>query len=281
MPASDHYRWKTSDFAVGYDAAADVVHPQYLAIQDEILRQLELLARQRSGNWPAMIVDLGGGSGRLMERILVRWPNARGLVIDMSEPFLALAERRLAKFGERSECILCRLQDDWPGQVGAPVSAIVSMSAIHHLEPAEKQSLYARCRQALAKRGVLLNGDEVRPAGDDAYLAELTKWAEHMRRGMQSGTIPQLFHPALAGWIDRNVRRCGEPKHSGDDCHESIAAQLRYLKDAGFAAAECPWQRDLWAVLRGQTSDGTESCGPNRKNMKSALARVDQPGALP
>jgi tRNA (cmo5U34)-methyltransferase len=254
MPASDHFRWKTSDFAVGYDAAADDVHPQYVAIQDEILRQLALAAGQRSGNWPAVVVDLGGGSGRLMERILSRWPQARGVVIDMSEPFLALAERRLAKFGERARCILYRLQDDWPGQVGEPVNAIVSMSALHHLEPAEKQALYGRCHDALAPGGVLLNGDEVRPPGDDAYLAELTKWADHMRRSMQRGAIPQLFHPALEGWIDRNVRRFGEPKHSGDDCHETIDAQLGYLKDAGFASAECPWQCDLWAVMLGQAS---------------------------
>jgi cyclopropane fatty-acyl-phospholipid synthase-like methyltransferase len=255
MPAADHFRWKTSDFAVGYDSAADVVHPQYIAIQDEILRQLELAAAQRSGDWPAIVVDLGGGSGRLMERLLDRWPQAKGFVIDMSEPFLALAERRLARFGERARCIFCRLQDDWPGQVGQAASAIVSMSAIHHLEPAEKQSVYRRCHDALAANGVLVNGDEVRPADDDAYLAELTNWAEHMRRSMQSGAIPQLFHPALEGWIERNVQRFGEPKHSGDDCHETIDVQLRYLQDAGFAAAECPWQRDLWAVLRGQAND--------------------------
>jgi hypothetical protein len=254
MPESDHFRWKTSDFAIGYDAAADIVHPRYIELQDQIVRQLELAATQRASNWPAVVVDLGGGSGRLMERILRRWSNARGFVIDMSEPFLALAERRLAPFGERAQCIRCRLQDDWPGLVGRAVSAIVSMSAIHHLEPAEKRSLYGRCRETLAPGGVLLNGDEVRPASDEVYLAELAKWSEHMRRGMQSGAIPHLFHPALEGWIDRNVRRFGEPKHSGDDCHETIDRQLGYLTDAGFALADCPWQRDLWALLWGQAS---------------------------
>ena len=35
-------------------------------------------------------------------------------------------------------------------------------------------------------------------------------------------------------WHDRNVRRFGEPKTSGDDCHETAAVQEEYLRAAGF-----------------------------------------------
>jgi hypothetical protein len=126
------------------------------------------------------------------------------------------------------------------------------MSAIHHLEPTEKQSLYGRCFRALAAGGVLLNGDEVRAEDEAEYRAELTQWAGHMQRQMAGGAVPDIFHPALLGWIDRNVTRFGQPKKSGDDCHETIAAQLRYLQAAGFGTCDVPWQRELWAVLRGQ-----------------------------
>jgi hypothetical protein len=125
------------------------------------------------------------------------------------------------------------------------------MSAIHHLEPAEKQTLYRRCFNLLAPSGVLLNGDEVRAEGDNEYLAILSAWADHMRRHMASGAIPPIFHDALYGWIERNVTRFGQPKKSGDDCHETIDAQLAYFRTAGFTTADSPWQRDLWAVLRG------------------------------
>jgi tRNA (cmo5U34)-methyltransferase len=241
------YRWNTSDFAVGYDAAADVIHPQYLPIQDAIL---ELLATSLANG--GLVVDLGGGSGRLMERVLDRFPGASGLVLDQSEAFLALAERKLARFGERAMCVKGRLQDDWPALLPARPMALVSMSAIHHLEPAEKQRLYQQCHEALAPGGVLMNGDEVRPADDAAYLAEVQAWAEHMRRGMAAGSIGEIFHPALHTWIDRNVTRFGEPKKSGDDCHETIETQLGYLRSVGFAAADCPWQKGMWAVLRGE-----------------------------
>src|SRR5262245_53306666 len=245
------YRWNTSDFATGYDAAAETIHPYYTAIQDEIL---ELLESHLSNG--GLVIDLGGGSGRLMERILDLWPQVNGTIIDQSEPFLALAERRLSRFGNRATCVLARLQDDWNSLLCTlsselPVTAIVSMSAIHHLEPTEKQSLYQRCHDLLAPGGVLLNGDEVCDADDREYLAALNSWADHMRREMDAGSIPPLFHSALHGWIDRNVTRFGQPKKSGDDCHESLATQLAYFRSAGFTVADSPWQEGLWAVLRG------------------------------
>jgi SAM-dependent methyltransferase len=244
MNEAPAYRWNTSAFAEGYDQAAEVIHPHYLEIQNAILTLLPPDLRSRD-----LVVDLGGGSGRLVERILNRWP-VTAVVIDQSEPFLALAERRLSVFGSRAICILARLQDRWLEQLPTRARCIVSMSAIHHLEPAEKQALYRQCCDALVAGGVLLNGDEVRAEEDDAYLGELQAWATHMRAAMSSGTIPESFHPAMKKWIDRNVARFGEPKRSGDDCHETIAAQLAYFKTAGFSAADCSWHRALWAVLR-------------------------------
>lgn len=246
---NDHlttYRWNTSDFAEGYDAAADKIHPYYLQIQDEILTQLpSKLARG------GFVVDLGGGSGRLMERILDHWPHATGLVIDLSEPFLALAERRLHRFGMHAYCAKMKLQDDWKDILPVLPDAIVSMSAIHHLEPAEKQTLYRQCAEALAPGGILMNGDEVRDADDARYLAALEAWAAHMRRGLAAGTIGEIFRPAAEKWIQRNVTRFGEPKRSGDDCHETTEAQLGYFRAAGFISADCPWQQGMWALMRG------------------------------
>jgi tRNA (cmo5U34)-methyltransferase len=240
------YRWNTTDFASGYDAAAEIVHPRYVEVQDEILELLPL-----ADDETAFVVDLGGGSGKLMERILDRGQRVQGIVVDQSEPFLAIAERRLARFGERAKCVLARLQGDWGEQVPRNIDAFVSMSAIHHLEPTEKAALYQRCFDRLAPGGVLLNGDEVRPVEDAEYLATLSQWADHMRRQMAGGAIPPAFHGALDGWIERNVTRFGQPKKSGDDCHETIEEQLAYFRTAGFEVADCPWKRDLWAVMRG------------------------------
>ena len=246
VTATTPYRWNTNAFADGYDQSAQVIHPHYLDIQEAILAALPP-DLERGG----LVIDLGGGSGRLVERILDRWP-VTAIIIDQSEQFLALAERRLARFGSRAVCTLARLQDRWRDQLPAPAAAVVSMSAIHHLDPVEKQQLYRQCYEALAQGGILLNGDEIRDADEGNYRAQLAAWAVHMRSTMAEDAIPATMHPALEGWIDRNVTRFGEPKKSGDDCHETISAQLAYLRQAGFSTADAVWRQSLWALLRGK-----------------------------
>ncbi|MCE9527000.1 MAG: class I SAM-dependent methyltransferase [Planctomycetales bacterium] len=245
------YRWNFSEFAVAYDQAAERIHPYYLELQDAILQNLSLPA-----DTEALLVDMGGGSGRLIERALDKWPKARGLVLDQSEPFLALAERRLARFGSRTSCVLSRLQDDWQDLLSTSPAAIVSMSAIHHLDPAEKQTFYQRCWDALAPGGQLLNGDEVRPEEESRYLPILQEWVAMWEDGIASGSIPPGIHAALRGWTDRNVTRFGQPKQSGDDCHETAAVQVQYLRTAGFAEAKVFWHKKLWALLSATKGTG-------------------------
>jgi tRNA (cmo5U34)-methyltransferase len=199
-----------------------------------------------------LLVDAGGGSGRLAALVLDRYPYARAVVVDQSEAFLELARARLAAFGDRGVTLLARLQDDWLEQLPDPPDAIVSMSAIHHLAPPEKQSLYGRMRAALAPGGVLMNGDEIRPPSDADYLRELEAWSDHMRRKQDSGEIPPPMGAILDIWRDKNIAHFGEPKQSGDDCHEPVATQLDYLRAAGFAEVDAPWQRQMWAILRGR-----------------------------
>jgi len=242
--SSPKYRWSTSEAAESYDRAAEFIHPRYLDVQDQILAYLPF-----ADDDSFVIVDLGAGSGRLAERVLRQYPHARAVLVDQSEPFLGIAERRLQPFSDRVTFVQRRLQDDWVAELPATPNAIVSTSAIHHLEPAEKQALYARCHSALASGGVFINGDEFRPKSDDDFLAELTWWAEHMQQGLRSGQIPESFAPVLDAWYDRNIRRFSEPKKSGDDCQETIAVQREYLSKAGFADVETVWADKLWGVV--------------------------------
>jgi SAM-dependent methyltransferase len=240
------YRWNTSAAAEAFDKAAEFIHPRYLAVQDQILARLPFAADE-----PFVLVDLGAGSGRLVERILDGFPNARGVLVDQSEPFLGIAERRLQRFGDRAVLIQSRLQDDWERKLPASPNAIVSMSAIHHMDSGEKQSLYARCYAVLAPGGVFLNGDEFRPEKDADYLALLEWWAAQKEIAEKKGQIPESFRPVFEAWHDRNIRRFGEPKKSGDDCLETITVQAGYLRSIGFTQVDMLWTDKLWGVLAG------------------------------
>jgi tRNA (cmo5U34)-methyltransferase len=245
MSESSTYRWNTSGAAEAYDVAAPVIHPYYEKVQDEILGLLPFGAEEAFE-----LVDIGGGSGRLAERVLERFAGARVTVVDQSEPFLALAERRLARFPLRAAIVQSRLQDDWVAALNAPPNVIVSTSAIHHLEPAEKRFLYAKCYGALAPGGIFINGDEYRPESDAELRALLDEWSVHMSRAIAEGRIPDSFRATLDFWKDRNINRFSEPKKSGDDCHETLATQIGYLRDAGFETIDVVWSQKLWGVVK-------------------------------
>ena len=96
-----------------------------------------------------------------------------------------------------------QLRQDHVARLETRPAAIVSMSAIHHLDPSEKQQLYARCFTALADGGVLLNGDEVRAAGD----AEMRLRARHERFAAHGLTRfgPAEFQDMAAGGLGPEV----------------------------------------------------------------------------
>ena len=242
MPEDD-YRWNQLGAAAAYDEAAPIIHPRYIAVQDAILAAIPFAADR-----PFRIVDVGGGSGRLVERLLARFPAASAIVMDQSQPFLELAAKRLAAFDGRAACLQRRLQDDWLEDV-APVDLIVSSSAIHHLEPAEKQTLFRKCVAALAPGGVFINGDEHRPEADDDYRALLVQWDEHMHAAIADGRIPESFDATLQRWRLRNLVEFGTPRTSGDDCLETAEVQVEYLRQAGFSAVDVTWRDRLWAVF--------------------------------
>ncbi|MBA3484764.1 MAG: class I SAM-dependent methyltransferase [Pirellulales bacterium] len=241
MATSDDYRWNQLGAAAAYDAAAPVIHPRYIAVQDAVLAAIPFAADQ-----PFRVVDLGSGSGRLVERLLSKFAAASAILMDQSQPFLDLAAARLAPFDGRAACLQRRLQDDWVDDV-APVDLIVSTSAIHHLEPAEKQTLFRKCFAALAQGGVFINGDEHRPASDVEYRALLVQWSEHMHAAVADGRIPESFGATLERWRLRNLEEFGTPRASGDDCLETAEVQVEYLRQAGFATVEVPWSEELWA----------------------------------
>lgn len=240
------YRWDIKEFAEGYDEAAAVVHPHYVEIQDVILDQLP---RDRQESF--WLVDAGGGSGRLAERVLDRYGHAQVVNVDQSEAFLGLAKARVARFGDRYRAVQARLQDAWQDDLPERPRFIVSMSAIHHLDAEEKQTLYARCASALTPSGMLLNGDEVRADHDLIYRSQLIWWGNHMERLIEQCRVPEMMYEILRSWVERNVAEFDGPRVSGDDCHDTVGRQLAWFRDAGLTSVRCLWRAQCWAVLAG------------------------------
>lgn len=175
------------------------------------------------------VLDLGAGTGLLSAQIIAAFPDAEIELLDAAEPMLALARERLG------DAVSAVHVGDMSGELPpGPFDAIVSALAIHHLEHPDQRALMRRIHGALRPGGVFANAEQV-----DAPTPELTalyaqRWAEDCR-GLGASEVE----------IDGARERM---RH--DRCTD-VETQLRWLRDAGFAAADCTYKAWRFAALVG------------------------------
>ncbi len=135
--------------------------PGRLALFDLMLSEL------RSGMPPdGRILELGIGPGHLAAYLLDALPAVRYQGVDFSRPMLDIAARRLRSHAGRVAFSRTDLvADPWWRDLAGPVDAVVSTWALHDLgAPAHVERVYAACAKVLGRRGLLLNGDFIKPA---------------------------------------------------------------------------------------------------------------------
>lgn len=188
-------------------------------------RALELIPPQAKS-----IVDLGAGSGLLSILLRQRFPAAHIHLIDFSAPMLALAKQRLGNDPNISYSQADYVTEPLPQQQ----CAIVSSLSIHHLDDTDKRALYYRCHEALKLNGVFVNADHI--AGPTSALEVLyqQRWLAEIR-GL--GASEQQISESL--YRNREDRR------------SPVEPQLQWLREAGFADADCWFKESSFAVLVG------------------------------
>ncbi len=250
MDASDRERFVR--MAEDYDQMAPLLVPKYEWLQQQMLELAGIAAMEE----PA-VVDLGGGSGRFIERVLEANAGATCTWVDSSEAFLAVARRRLDRYGSRVRYIVSKLEADWGSQVDGPADAICSMSAIHHLERAEKRELYARCRELLKPGGWFINTDEMKSLDQAAYRATLLFWARYVDEQMAKVPAELADHARnwrahFENWKLRNIDGIDQPKTKGDDLHDPVLDQVQWLREVGYADVDLYVKYQLWCMIGGR-----------------------------
>jgi tRNA (cmo5U34)-methyltransferase len=250
MQTSDKQRF--TQMAEDYDQMAPLLVPMYGFLQDEMIRQAEIASLSAP-----RVVDLGAGSGRLLEKVLTANPYALCYWVDSSESFRSVAQRRLARFGERVNYVLSAIESDWMSQVEPPVQAIFSMSAIHHLESGEKRAAYATCFDLLAPGGWFINADEMRSLDREAYRASLHFWAAHVDAAAAGapaslGEFVRRWQHHFDNWKRRNIEGFDLPKTKGDDLHEPFTDQVQWLREIGFVHVDVFVKYHLWCMVGGR-----------------------------
>lgn len=106
------------------------------------------------------VLDIGCGTGSLMLHILEEFPTTEIWGIDFDPMLLALAEKRLAKFGSRVKLVKADLRKrGWTERVHRPFDAVVSATSLHWFSPAQLGRLYKQFARILRPGGIFLNAD--------------------------------------------------------------------------------------------------------------------------
>jgi ubiquinone/menaquinone biosynthesis C-methylase UbiE len=137
--------WKDQQLVSTFLTGVRAALPNAADQLDVMLRVLE-----STGKPVERVLDLGSGSGVLSAAILDRFPSAKILLADFSEPMLAAARPHFPSPPHELRTVDFSTPD-WVARVCdlAPFDAIVSGFAIHHQPDASKRRIYAEIFELL------------------------------------------------------------------------------------------------------------------------------------
>jgi cyclopropane fatty-acyl-phospholipid synthase-like methyltransferase len=160
--------WDSATEAAAYGEAADQARPGRSKIRDYIAARLATLAPR------ARVLELGSGPGLLAHRVLQQCPTLETCILmDFSEPMLALSRQRLAAFPAASFVLASFKAEPWTRRIEGRFDCVVSMQAVHELRhKRHAPRLYAEVYQVLSVPGLVLICDHT-PLDDSSRSATL------------------------------------------------------------------------------------------------------------
>jgi len=223
-----------------------------LAIE-QIDMMLQLITAAR-GETLEVFLDLGCGDGFLASAILDEHPQAHGLCVDFSDAMLQAARRQLHSHLPQVEFLQADFnQPGWTRRVAphAPLDAIVSGFAIHHLPDIRKRELYREIFELLKPDGIFINMEHVSSA---------TRWTESV---LDDYMIDAIFGKELKASPGRTRAEVAREYYSraGEDAGilAPLEVQCDWLRDIGFENVECYLKVQELAVFGGQRPANSSS----------------------
>ncbi len=212
-----------TEHAPEYTALRRRLVPEYDKFYGIAVQALRPLAEGRVER----VLDLGAGTGLMTAQVADAFPDARFELLDGSTAMLAEAQQTL---GELVGAV--HVQDMAQALPEGPFDAVISALAIHHLEDPDKQRLYERIFGVLRPGGMFVNSEQVAGPTPELTLLYDERWIAMCRA---LGASEQEI-------VDALERR----KH--DRC-ATVESQLGWLREAGFAWADCYYKEWGMAVI--------------------------------
>ena len=205
-----------------YDKLIATLIPHYGELIDAAAAAVDIVARSA----PA-VVDLGTGSGALLQRIRKVRPRAKMTGIDSDATMLSAATGRLGKS-------LQTVEDNFEQAAIPPCDVVSASFALHHIPTRRrKTAVYRRCFAALRPGGMLVSADCFLAVDARIQRRHRQAWLDHLKRNYTARKAEGF----LRAWAK-------------DDVYFTLDREIELLEEAGFSP-EVTWRRDSFAVLVG------------------------------
>jgi SAM-dependent methyltransferase len=199
-----------------------------------------------------LALDLACGPGSISQRLLARFPHARGLALDYDPVLLLLGQQALGDLNDRLRWIEADLRDAaWPERLGeAQVDAVLSTTALHWLTPSALVEMYQQLSYIIRPGGVFLNGDHLGFPFPFSSFRKVAEWAQSARASqaeqISAGEEWEAWwkalqqEPGLETLFAERTRRFIDRTHG----EESTLAEFHEaaLCNAGFREVGVIWQ---------------------------------------
>jgi len=212
--------------AKDYDRMKIQIVPKYREVEALIQGYLTFSKFRRLN-----ILELGTGTGKWASNILRTFPRARYYGIDFSEQMLQLASSRLKKFADRTLLENLDLNQETPT---GKFDVIYSVFTIHHVR--DKYGLFRKLKPLLKPRGVFVYVDITIANNPELEERFLESWKTFMRN---------------SPWPNHKIKNILDD-HQENDIPETVEAQLRYLRDAGFRGSDLIWRHEKFAAFHAR-----------------------------
>ncbi|MCP5042966.1 MAG: class I SAM-dependent methyltransferase [bacterium] len=223
-----------------YDADMDVMHPLRWKM---IEIALEVLPFQQGRALRAL--DLGVGTGVFSKRLLEKYPNSTVVAIDGAASMLQLAEARLGKLAQRVEWVQADFRSI-PDAFTEPGTFDVAISsyALHHLDTREKLAALKTVVQAMKPGGWFMNADIVIAAASD-----VEQRIQEMRVQAVTDRAPADDERFCSARATRQF--LDDLEEAEHDRPQTLAEDMRVLRESGIASAEVFWREYREVVIGG------------------------------
>ena len=205
-----------------YDAVIRTLIPHYEELVGAAGGVVAAVARTAP-----VVVDLGTGTGALVQRVLKARPKARLIGIDEDAGMLATATKRL-----RGR--ITTIEGNFE-QAPLPRCDVISASfALHHIRTARRKAvMYRRCHTALRPGGIIVSADCCLASDRRLRQRDRAAWVAHLQVNYSRAKAEGF----LRAWAK-------------EDVYFTLNREVEMLSDAGFTV-ETVFRKDCFAVVVG------------------------------